>query len=194
MPSIWGFLIPFINILADVFKLDSCHFIIARSAPEVTKFLSLFAGFLSCYSRVSNCWGREGAGWGWYTKSQDWAPTWLKKHTHLVTGFAVSHSPQWKGWGKRTAAETSLVVAAESGGGKFFWGVAWNNHGSKTQRGKEWSHIIRRYLSPASLTHITGNPWCLRWTPTMKIPGVPLRCLWVKGMEQTPGDGVWHTQ
>ena len=45
-----------------------------------------------------------------------------------------------------------------------------NNHGSNTQRGKEWSHIIRR-------THVTGNPWCLRWMPTMEIPGIPLHIL-----------------
>ena len=31
-----------------------------------------------------------------------------------------------------------------------------------------------RYVSQASLTHITGNPWCLRWMPTMEIPGIPL--------------------
>ena len=22
--------------------------------------------------------------------------------------------------------------------------------------------------------YVTGNPWCLRWMPTMEIPGIPL--------------------
>ena len=29
-----------------------------------------------------------------------------------------------------------------------------------------------RYVSQASLTHVTGNLWCLRWMPTMEIPGI----------------------
>ena len=34
--------------------------------------------------------------------------------------------------------------------------------------------LARASASTKSLTHVTGNPWCLRWMPTMEIAGIPL--------------------
>ena len=132
--------------------------------------------------------------------------------THLVTGFAVIIIH------KEKAVEPQGAESAEVSGLTLFAGtlkragqsarlqMRWerlgvyreNNHGSKKQRWRLECWQKCRYLSQASSTHITGNPWCPRWTPTMEIPGVPLRFhrresgKWTF-MEQTPSDGGWHT-
>ena len=65
----------------------------------------------------------------------------------------------------------------------MFWGIM------LTMEGKKWSHIIRRYVSQASLT---GNVPHFRWSLIARIPSVP--CFVVgKKLLETEGDTHTHT-
>ena len=69
----------------------------------------------------------------------------------------------------------------------MFWGGSRNNHGSTPQRGKKWSHIIRRYVSQASLSQETRSVFVGRDCANPQRPPALLnsrtrkRILWNRG-------------